>query len=129
MVGIGKTWRFTFRNGLAVDLAAAGVVIAGRFIRFDPNGQQEFSTDSVIVTSNAVVNGAYGNGAEQDNATTKWLGGDFVATLIAPSGANGRVDVFFERKVNGQWPTAGMGRMITSIDVAATGTYNKDFSI
>lgn len=129
MLGIGKTWRFSFRNSLAVDLAASGVVISGRLVRFDTAGKQEFSTDSALYTSGAVVNGAFGAGPETDNATEKWIGGDFVAVLVAPAGASGRLDLFYERKVNGQWPTAGLGKLVAQFSVTAAGTYNLDFSL
>lgn len=130
MVGIGKTWRFTVRNSLAVDVAAAGVVLAGRLVRFDSTGKQEFGTDASYFSNGATVtNGAYASGAEQDNSTERWLGGDFVATVIAPAGSNGRVDIYYERKVSGQWPGSGLGRLIASVDIAASGTVYKDFSI
>lgn len=130
MIGLGKSWRFTVRNSSAVDLAAAGVTIAARYVRIDPYGKQEYAAaDAVVFTAGATVNGAYATGTEIDNATDKWLGGDFVATVIAPAGATGRVDVFYERKVNGQWPTNGNGKLICQISTPASGTFYQDFSI
>lgn len=130
MIGLGKTWRLTFRNALAVDIAAGAVVVSGRLVKFSATGAQEFSaTDLSIVAGAATVNGAYSSGAEIDNSTDKYLGGDFVVAVIAPAGATGRVDIYYERKVNGLWPTSGNGKLITQIIVAASGTFYQDFSL
>ena len=129
MIGLGKSWRLTLRNALAVDLAAGAVIVSGRLVKFDSTGNQTWGADGTILSGSAVVNGAYGSGAEIDNSTDKYLGGDFVITLTAPAGSNGRIDIYYERKVNGQWPTNGLGRLIISLNTATSGTFYKDFSI
>jgi hypothetical protein len=130
MVGLGKTWRFTARNSLGVDIPASGVSVSARFVRFDTTGKQEFSADSAIYTNGStIVNATYASGSDMDNATNKYLGGDFVVTVIAPSASNGRVDIYYERKVNALYPTNGNGRIVCSVDITTSGTFYKDFSI
>jgi hypothetical protein len=132
MLGLGKTWRFNVKNELTVSIpTAADVIIRGRRVKFDSTGQQTFEASDATVYSNAaaIANAAYEGGTEQDNSTAKWLGGDFSVVLNAPASSNGRISIYYQRKINGVWPTDGYGRLLISVDVISAGTYTKDFSI
>lgn len=130
MLGLGKLWRLTVRNGTAVDIAASGLLITGRYVRFDVNGKQEYSgEDSIIMNAAILANNAYLSSGTKDNTADKWLGGDFVVSVVAPAGATGRVDIYYERSVAGTWPDNGKGKLVAQISTPAAATYNLDFSI
>lgn len=124
---LGPTYRFTIYNSTGQTLAANAVTIKPRRWKYGTDGSltdEASGTAEILAQTAALANATYKPGATQDNATLKYIGGQFEITATAPASSAGDVTVYCERSVDGgtTWPDNGMGEWVYSFNFTAAAT-------
>lgn len=130
---LAKSYRFTAYNACGQTIAAAGIVVKARRWKLDSTGAlvYEASEASLMSNGSTVANGAYASSSSIDNSTDKYIGGDFTATIVAPTSSVGYVAIYCEASTDGgtTFPTNGRGTLVRTILTAAAGTYTEVFKL
>jgi hypothetical protein len=124
---LGATYRFTIQNTTGQTLAANAVTIKPRRWKYGTDGSltdESSGTADVLSQTATVANAAFKTGTTQDNTTAKYIGGFFEITVTAPASANGNVNIYAERSVDGgtTWPDNGSGEWVKTFSFTTSGT-------
>lgn len=125
MIGLPKTYRFTALNSLGQTIAIAGILVTAIRKKFDSNGALSFESSEATVLTNAgtLATATYLEGSWIDNSTDKYLGGEFLLTVVAPASASGDVILYFDISTDGtDEPDNGKGRRVARLNFTTSGT-------
>ena len=132
-IGLPPHYRFTVKNETGQTIASSSITVTAKRAKFDSSGvlTYEGSEATVFSYGSTLGNGGFASGSTQDNTTNKYLGGDFLFTVTAPTSSSGHVILYLERSTDAgtTWDSNGDGEAVASLYFTASGTKRASFAI